>query len=92
MTATVADDNPDGWPFELRPSPIQGQGVFATRPIRRGTRLIEYVGERVSGEEAEDTPRSLTYQLDLLRASGFGAVEVLHKNGPFAAFGAIKTE
>ena len=42
--------------------------------------------------EAEDSPRSLTYQLDLLRASGFGAVEVLHKHGPFAAFGAIKTE
>ncbi len=40
--------------------------------------------------EAEDSPRSLTYQLDLLRAVGFGPVEVLHKHGPFAAFGAIK--
>jgi len=40
--------------------------------------------------EAEDSPRSLTYQLDRLRASGFAQVEVLHKHGPFAAFGAIK--
>ena len=40
--------------------------------------------------EAEDSPRSLTYQLDLLRAVGFGPVEVLHKHGPFAAFGALK--
>jgi tRNA (cmo5U34)-methyltransferase len=40
--------------------------------------------------EEEDTPRSLVYQLDLLRRVGFAAVEVLHKNGPFAAFGAIK--
>lgn len=38
----------------------------------------------------EDTPRSLVYQLDLLRAVGFPTVEVLHKNGCFAAFGAIK--
>ncbi len=38
----------------------------------------------------EDSPRSLVYQLDLLRSVGFSAVEVLHKNGPFAAFGAIK--
>src|SRR5437762_3438851 len=34
----------------------------------------------------EDTPRSLMFQLDLLRASGFAQVEVLHKNGPYAAF------
>lgn len=40
--------------------------------------------------EQEDTPRSLQFQLDLLRSVGFGAVEVLHKNGCFAAFGAIK--
>ena len=40
--------------------------------------------------EQEDTPRSLVYQLDILREAGFTAVEVLHKNGPFAAFGAIK--
>ncbi len=40
--------------------------------------------------EQEDTPRSLVYQLDTLRAAGFPTVEVLHKNGPFAAFGAVK--
>jgi tRNA (cmo5U34)-methyltransferase len=38
----------------------------------------------------EDTPRSLVFQLDLLRAVGFSAVELLHKNNCFAAFGAVK--
>ena len=38
----------------------------------------------------EDTPRPLMYQLDLLRKVGFAQVEVLHKNGCFAAFGGIK--
>jgi tRNA (cmo5U34)-methyltransferase len=42
--------------------------------------------------EQEDTPRSLVYQLDLLRAVGFRSVDVLHKNGVFAAFGAIKAD
>lgn len=37
----------------------------------------------------EDTPRSLTYQLDLLRRHGL-AVEVLHVNTGFAAFGGVK--
>jgi tRNA (cmo5U34)-methyltransferase len=40
--------------------------------------------------EREDTPRPLMYQLDLLRASGFRDLEILHKNSVFAAFGASR--
>jgi len=40
--------------------------------------------------EREDTPRSLVFQIDLLRAAGFRTVEILHKNTCFAAFGAQK--
>lgn len=40
--------------------------------------------------EQEDTPRSLIFQIDLLREVGFSTVEVLHKNSCFAAFGGIK--
>jgi uncharacterized protein len=38
--------------FELRTSAIQGRGAFAARPIRKGTRIIEYTGERIDQEEA----------------------------------------
>jgi tRNA (cmo5U34)-methyltransferase len=38
----------------------------------------------------EDTPATLGFQLDLLRAVGFQEVDVLHKNGPFTAFGGVK--
>lgn len=40
-------------PFEARRSQIQGRGVFATRRIRKGTRLIEYKGEIISDAEAD---------------------------------------
>ena len=40
--------------------------------------------------DKEDSPRPVTYQLDLLRKVGFDHVEILHKNSCFAAFGAIK--
>jgi tRNA (cmo5U34)-methyltransferase len=40
--------------------------------------------------DLEDSPRPLTYQLDLLRKVGFAGVDVLHKNSNFAAFGAVK--
>jgi tRNA (cmo5U34)-methyltransferase len=40
--------------------------------------------------DREDSPRPVTYQLDLLRRVGFACVELLHKNSCFAAFGAIK--
>jgi uncharacterized protein len=40
-------------PFELRQSPIQGRGAFATRRIRKGARIIEYTGERITQDEAD---------------------------------------
>ena len=40
-------------PFELRQSPIQGTGAFATRRIRKGARIIEYIGERITQSEAD---------------------------------------
>lgn len=40
--------------FELRKSDIQGRGAFATRRIRKGTRIIEYVGEKITSEEGDE--------------------------------------
>lgn len=40
--------------------------------------------------DKEDTPRPVTYQMDLLRKAGFSEVDILHKNSCFVAFGAIK--
>lgn len=40
--------------------------------------------------EKEDTPRSMMYQLDLMKRVGFSSVEILHKNACFGAFGGIK--
>lgn len=48
-------------PFEVRDSPIQGKGAFATRYIPPGVRLIEYAGERLTPAQADarypDVPR-----------------------------------
>ncbi|GAB5534838.1 MAG: class I SAM-dependent methyltransferase [Rubricoccaceae bacterium] len=38
----------------------------------------------------EDSPRSLPFQLDLLRRVGFRQLDVLHKTSVFAAFGGVK--
>jgi len=40
--------------------------------------------------DREDSPRSVTYQMALLRRVGFAEVDLLHKNSCFAAFGAVK--
>jgi len=39
--------------FEIRQSPVAGMGAFATRPIAKGTRLIEYTGERIRQSVAD---------------------------------------
>ena len=39
--------------LEVRDSPLHGLGAFAARRIGKGTRIIEYLGERVSHAEAD---------------------------------------
>jgi len=37
----------------VRPSPIHSAGVYTTRPIRKGARVVEYAGPRITPEEAD---------------------------------------
>jgi Proteins containing SET domain len=41
-------------PFEIRDSPIQGLGAFATQAIAAGSRIIEYAGQRITPAEADE--------------------------------------
>ncbi len=47
------------------------------------TKVFKYI-------DKEDSPKPVTYQLELLRKVGFIHTDILHKNSCFAAFGAIK--
>lgn len=38
---------------EARDSKIHGRGVYAVAPIKKGTRVMEYLGERISHAEAD---------------------------------------
>lgn len=38
---------------EARHSKIHGTGVYAIAPIKKGTRVLEYLGERISHDEAD---------------------------------------
>lgn len=46
-------------------------------------KVLEYVNK-------EDSPRSMSYQLELMKKVGFSSTEILHKNMCFGAFGGIK--
>lgn len=46
-------------------------------------KVLDYVAK-------EDSPRSITYQLQLMKDIGFRNVEIFHKNMCFGAFGGIK--
>ncbi|MGH7602604.1 MAG: SET domain-containing protein [Gemmatimonadaceae bacterium] len=39
--------------YGVRSSRIHGRGVFAARYIRKGTRILEYRGERIDNDEAD---------------------------------------
>ncbi len=81
------------WVFDLVTSDVPAVQDLMWR--RYGEYLVSLKGEAYRDHvfayvEREDTPRSLPFQLGLLREVGFGPVEVLHKTACFAAFGAVK--
>ena len=43
-------------PYAVRASPRHGKGVFATRTIRKGARIVEYRGARLAGDVADERP------------------------------------
>ena len=81
------------WIFDLIDSSIPK--VQATMRHRYDEYLTQLKDEAYRDQvfayvEKEDTPRSLMFLVDLIRAVGFYNVDVLHKNACFAAFGAVK--
>ncbi len=81
------------WIFDLIASALPG----VQRMIdRRYTEYLDSLGgpeyrrEVLAYVDKEDTPKPLVYQLELMRKVGFSTIEVLHQNGCFAAFGALK--
>jgi uncharacterized protein len=53
LTAMTKNGKPAATPgWEVRHSAIHGRGVFASRPISAGERIIEYRGERIDWPEA----------------------------------------
>jgi uncharacterized protein len=55
----------------VRTSPVHGRGLFATRRIRPGSRILDYAGERLDeaamraryDERAADDPHTLLFQI-----------------------------
>ncbi len=65
-------------PLVLRQSPIHSWGCYTTEPIRKGTLIVEYVGQRLSNDHADDlydnVPQTYLFGLDSGKhvVDGFG--------------------
>ncbi len=65
----------------VRPSRIHSAGVFTTAPLRKGARIVEYAGPRITPEEAnrlyDGAPRTYLYGLEdgrtIIDGEGLGA-------------------
>jgi tRNA (cmo5U34)-methyltransferase len=80
ITDLVTQENPDihALMWKRYGEYLEGKGGY------------DYKQEVFAYIEKEDSPRPVTFQLDLMRKVGFGSVDILHKNSCFAAFGGIK--
>ena len=81
------------WIFDIVESPLPEVQAIHWRRYGEYLTALEsaaFRDEMFARIIEEDTPRSVAYQLDLLREVGFSQVEVLHKHSCYAAFGAVK--
>ena len=62
---------------EVRDSKIHGSGVYAAKPISKGTRVIEYIGELISKKEAD---RRAHRQMARAEQNGDAAVYIFTLN------------
>jgi SET domain-containing protein len=70
-----------GMALVIRPSRIHSAGVFTTTSVRKGTRIVEYAGPRITPEEADrlydGAPRTYLYGLEdgktIIDGEGLGA-------------------
>lgn len=58
---------------EVRDSAIHGAGVYASKPIPSGERIIEYLGEKIDKDESQ---RRATVQLEHAEQTGDAAVYI----------------
>jgi len=58
---------------EVRESDIHGRGLYATKNIKEGTDIIQYIGEKISKEES--TRRALEWE-EQARETGEGLVYI----------------
>jgi len=50
-TTVASNGKSNGRLYRIRNSKIQGRGAFAVRRIRKGQRIVEYIGERIHPSE-----------------------------------------
>lgn len=67
--------------IRLTHSPIHGRGLVASKPIPAGTRVIEYVGEKVTKREAD--------RRDAARVARGGCVYLFELNKRYDVDGAV---
>lgn len=63
--------------YEIRESSIHNKGAFAIQGIAKGTRVIEYIGDRIT--KAESARRSIR-MIEKAKETGHGAVYIFELN------------
>jgi hypothetical protein len=74
-------------PYEMRGSVIHGRGLYARRDIKRGERVVEYIGEKITKGESNRRGNAL---LQKAKETGEGAVYIFILNSKHDIDGACE--
>ena len=74
--------------WEVKKSKLHGRGVFANKNIKKGTKIIQYIGEKIS--KLEGDKRSEKRIKKYLKSEKTGSVYIFELNKKFDIDGNIK--
>lgn len=69
-------------PMDVRPSAIEGQGLFTKVPVRARQKIGEFTGERISQREGRRRAKGL-HQIAIVELNNHQAIDATHEKTGF---------
>ncbi len=64
MTKDSIKKGKKGYPKIVLKKSLTGKGLFAMEEISRGTKILQYLGKKVTNQEAEEKPNRYIFEID----------------------------
>ncbi len=64
MKKAIETDKIKKYPKTIVKTSFSGRGIFALETIKRGAKIMQYIGKKITNEEANENPNRYIFEID----------------------------